>query len=90
MKQLPRYKALKIIHDTHGRIFSAKFIKKDGTARTMVARIGVSKHLKGGTNGASAKNNLVTVYDMKKGGYRMINIKTLLTLKVGGELYEVV
>ena len=90
MKQLSRYKALKMIHDTHGRIFSAQFIKKDGSTRKMIARIGVSKNLKGGTNGASAKNNLVTVYDMAKGGYRMINLKTLLTLKASGETYEVV
>jgi len=90
MKQLSRYKALKVIHDTQGRIFSASFIKKDGTTRHMVARIGVTKNQKGGTNGASAKNNLVTVYDMLKGGYRMINLKTLLTLKASGETYEVV
>ncbi len=90
MKQLSRYKALKVIHDTHGRIFSAVFIKKDGSTRKMVARIGVSKNTKGGTSDASAKNNLVTVYDMTKGGYRMINLKTLLTLKANGELYEVV
>ena len=90
MKQLSRYKALKVIHDTHGRIFSAQFIKKDGSTRKMIARIGVSKNLKGGTNRASAKNNLVTVYDMIKGGYRMINLQTLLTLKASGELYEVV
>jgi len=90
MKQLSRYKALKVIHDTRGRIFSAVFIKKDGTQRKMTARIGVTKNLKGGTNGASAKNNLVTVYDMAKGGYRMINLKTLLSLKVGGEGYEII
>ena len=90
MRQLSRFKALKVIHETQGRIFSAEFIKKDGSARKMVARIGVSKNLKGGQNGASAKNNLVTVYDMAKGGYRMINLKTLLTLKASGETYEVV
>ncbi|SFV90183.1 hypothetical protein MNB_SV-4-1299 [hydrothermal vent metagenome] len=90
MQQLSRYKALKVIHDTQGRIFSATFIKKDGSIRQMIARIGVSKNQKGGTNGASAKNNLVTVYDMAKGGYRMINLKTLLTLKACGETYKVV
>jgi hypothetical protein len=90
MRPLSRYKALKVIHDTNGQIFSATFIKKDGSIRNMIARIGVRKNLKGGTNGASAKNYLVTVYDMAKGGYRMINLKTLLTLKAGGELYEVV
>lgn len=90
MQQLSRYKALKVIHDTHGRIFSAEFVKKDGSPRKMVARIGVTKNLKGGSNGASAKNNLVTVWDMAKGGYRMINLKTLLSLKACGEIYEVV
>jgi hypothetical protein len=90
MQQISRYKVLKVIHDTHGRIFSVEFIKKDGSPRKMVARIGVTKNQKGGINGASAKNNLVTVWDMAKGGYRMINLKTLLTLKASGELYEVV
>lgn len=90
MQQLSRFKALKVIHDTQGKIFAAQFIKKDGSTRKMVARIGVSKNLQGGQNGASAKNNLVTVYDMAKGGYRMINLKTLLTLKASGETYEVV
>jgi len=90
MKQLSRYKALKVIHETGGKIFAVQFIKKDGSTRKMVARIGVSKNLQGGTNGASAKNNLVTVYDMAKGGYRMINLKTLLTLKASGESYQVI
>lgn len=90
MQQISRYKVLKVINDTNGKIFAVRFIKKDGTLRMMLARIGVSKNLQGGKNGASAKNNLVTVYDMAKGGYRMINLKTLLTLKAGGETYEVV
>ena len=90
MKQLSRYKALKVIHDTHGQIFSAQFIKKDGSTRKMVARIGVHKNLQGGQNGVSAKNNLVTVYDMAKGGYRMINLKTLLTLKASGSEYTII
>lgn len=90
MQQISRYKVLKVIDDTNGKIFAVQFIKKDGTLRMMLARTGVSKNLKGGKNGASAKNNLVTVYDMAKGGYRMINLKTLLTLKASGETYEVV
>lgn len=90
MKQISRYKVLKVINDSHGKIFAVKFIKNDGTLRMMLARTGVNKNLKGGTNGASAKNNLVTVWDMAKGGYRMINLKTLLTLKASGETYEVV
>jgi hypothetical protein len=31
------------------KIFSVDFIKKDGSLRTMIARLGVRKHLQGGT-----------------------------------------
>ena len=88
--QVSRYKAGEVIKSTHGKIFSCEFIKKDGSLRKMVARLGVAKNLKGGKNGASAKNSLVTVYDMVARAYRMINLETLTTLKVGGVYYEVV
>ena len=88
--QLSRFKADEVIRDTQGKIFSCSFIKKDGTLRKMIARLGVQKNLKGGNNGASYKNALITVYDMLNGGYRMVNLETLLTLKVSGVNYEVV
>ena len=56
----------------------------------MVARIGVQKNLKGGKNGASEKNSLVTVFDMLNGGYRMINLETLITIKANGNQYQVI
>lgn len=87
--QLSRLKADEIIKSTKGKIFSCSFIKKDGTLRKMIARLGVQKNLKGGNNGASYKNALITVYDMLNGGYRMVNLETLLTLKVSGVNYEV-
>ena len=90
MRHLPKYKALKAIYDTRGRIFSAVFIKKDGSIRKMVARTGVTKYIKGGEHTVKAKNNLLTVYDMAKGGYRTINLNTLLRLKANGEQYEVI
>ncbi|SFV58317.1 hypothetical protein MNB_SM-7-1327 [hydrothermal vent metagenome] len=88
--QLSRYKAQEIIRATRGKIFSCEFIKKDGSLRKMIARIGVKKNLKGGKNGASEKNSLITVWDMTVGGYRMINLATLQALKVGGVRYEVI
>ena len=33
-----------------GKIFTAKFVKKDGEFRTINCRFGVKKHLKGGRN----------------------------------------
>ncbi|BAF73356.1 SH3 beta-barrel fold-containing protein [Sulfurovum sp. NBC37-1] len=88
--QVSRFKVLKIINDTNGKIFAVQFTKKDGTLRMMLARLGVQKDLKGGNNGASEKNSLITVWDMVANGYRMVNLETLLTLKVGGVRYEVV
>jgi len=88
--QVSRFKVDEVIKSTHGKIFSCEFIKKDGSLRKMVARLGVAKDLKGGNNGASAKNSLVTVFDMVAGAYRMINLSTLTTLKVAGVTYKVV
>ena len=88
--QVSRYKADEVIKSTHGKIFSCEFIKKDGSLRKMVARLGVAKDLKGGSNGASTKNSLITVYDMVASAYRMVNLETLTALRVGGVSYEVV
>lgn len=88
--QVSKYKVLKVINDTHGKIFAVRFTKKDGSIRMMLARLGVSKNLKGGNNGASEKNGLITVWDMVSNGYRMINLETLITLNASGERYEVV
>lgn len=68
-----------------GKIFTVEFIKKDGTLRKMNARLGVKKHLKGGTLAFDpSERNLLPVFDMQKEGYRMINASTILTIKIGG------
>lgn len=72
-----------------GQIFSAQFVKKNGDIRDMVCRLGVIKHLKGGELKFDAKaRNLLPVFDMQKKGYRMININTLIKLKINGEVYN--
>ena len=88
--KVSRYKTMELLKATRGKIFSCEFVKKDGSLRKMVARLGVAKNLKGGKNGAGANNALITVYDMAVGGYRMINLETLRSLKVAGVAYEVV
>ena len=90
MKQLSKFKALEAIEATRGKIFSCTFIKKNGAARKMIARLGVHKHLKGGDNGAGSHNSLITVYDMVIGAYRMVNLETLTNLKASGNSYQVV
>lgn len=67
-----------------GKIFKCSFVKKDGSVREMIARMGVKKHLKGG--GPSSVSHIpkyLTVFDMKKEQYRNINIETLQTFKCG-------
>ena len=65
-----------------GRIFSATFIKKDGSIRKINCRLGVVKALKGGElrYNAEAANNLV-VYDLQAKNYRTIPLDKLLTLR---------
>jgi hypothetical protein len=66
------------------KFFTATFIKKDGSLRTMNCRLGVKKHLKGGEKKYNTEiYNYLTVYDMQKKGYRTININTLKELKIG-------
>ena len=73
----------------NGNIFSAVFIKKNGERREMVCRLGVKKHLKGGQLAYDAKSrNLLPVFDMQKEGYRMINVNTLVQLKINGKTYN--
>lgn len=67
-----------------GKFFTVEFIKRTtGEIRTMNCRMGVTKHLKGGSKGYSAKQHkLVTVYDVQKQGYRSIALEGVI--KVNG------
>jgi hypothetical protein len=56
------------------------FRKKDGTVRKMNARIGVTKHLKGGVS-LLDPSQYVTVWDVQKEGYRAINRDTIIEVK---------
>ena len=67
-------------------IFSVTFIKKDGSERTMVARLHVKKGLNGkGMAYNPVEKGLLPVWDMQKNGFRMINLKTVTELKIKGE-----
>ena len=78
-----------------GKVFSANFIKKDGTERTMSCRTGVVKHVKGkGRNFDPITANLIPVCDMNllaKGmeehSYRFISFDRLNWIQIEGEIY---
>ena len=82
-------KILDIINKSEGKIFSAIFLKKDGTVRHMKCRLNVSKGVNGkGMSYNPIEKGLLPVYDMDKNAFRMINMKTIMSLKVNGETYE--
>lgn len=72
-----------------GKVFAAEFIKRDNSIRTMQCRLGVAKHLKGGTKAFDdAAKGILTVFDMKATGYRSIRIEALVALTIKGQRYE--
>ena len=97
METINRTKAKQLIEENKSTIFSATFIKKDGTHRLLTARLGVKKGLKENAKPRPydpSKYNLVCVYDMAlakqqqtPSPYRMININTLLTLNINNTKY---
>ena len=79
----------KIKELAQNQIFSVKFIKKDGSLREMVCRLGVKKHLKGGELAYDAKSlGYLPVFDMQKEDYRMINTNTIVEIKINGQVYK--
>jgi hypothetical protein len=73
-----------IIASTAGRFFAVEFMKKDGTRRAMVARVGVRKGVTGaGLRYNPADYNLVVAWDSAKRQFRMINLDTLISLRCG-------
>lgn len=79
-----------LIFDTKGKIFTVVFIKKDGTERTMNARLGVKKFLSGGKLRYDAgEMGYIPVYDIQAKGYRIVNSSTIKKLKIGGKEYIV-
>jgi hypothetical protein len=90
MQKINKKDAFQMIMGQHEKIFSAQFIKKDGTFRAMVCRRGVTKGVKGvGMNYDPAAHNLVTVFDMRKNEFRSIPIDRLICFKMDGVKYEV-
>ena len=67
---------------TNGHFFGVTFKKKDGTIRTMNARLGVKRYLKGGKSTVD-QSKYATVYDVVAKGYRNIDLDTVIEVKCG-------
>ena len=71
-----------------GKIFSVKFIKKDGSERIMTVRKGVKSFLRGGGyNTVSHLPQYMTLFSINDKGYRNLNLCTLKEIKGQGKVY---
>lgn len=79
------------IKATNGKLFQVTFVKKDGSTRKMVARLGVNKTSGAGLNYDPIAKGLVTVYEFvvgkSIGQYRCFKIDRLVSAKIKGKTY---
>lgn len=84
-----REEMVRMIETAEGKFFTVTFIKKDNSIRIMNARLGVKKHLHGGSLPYTPKaKGLIPVYDIQKKHYKMINRETVMALKIDGKEYQ--
>ena len=91
---ISKAKATDLIKGSKGKFINVKFVKKDGSHRTMNGRVGVhnSKNapLKGVGLGYDPNDyGLVGIFDAQIKNYRMVNINTLYELTLDGQRYDV-
>lgn len=71
------------IASSKGKFVSVTFIKKDGTARVLNGRTGVTKYIKNGTTTVNL-DKYVIVYDTINAGYRSVNKDTIVSVTCEG------
>lgn len=70
-------------------IVEVRFIKKDGTIRTMKATLDFSQipsTLKPKGKSSRKTTNIISVFDVEKKAWRSINLLTVLEVKVGDKI----
>ena len=74
--KITRTNAVKLINNTKGKFFTVSFKKANGVERTI-----------NGKYNNTTKLGYLNIYSMKDKGYRNINPRTLLSLKVNNQTY---
>ena len=90
-KPISKEDAVGKMRKAKGKIFTIKFKKRStGEVRTMNCRTGVTKDVKGiGLKYSRKEHNLFGVFDMQKQQHRSVNLDSLISLAMGGELYTI-
>ncbi len=66
------------IQSMGGKFFTVEFIKRDGTTRVMLCKVGVTKYLKGGKR--TVGNDVQVVFDMHKMQYRSFRYDSVIRI----------
>ena len=79
-----------LIKSCGSMFFSITFVKKNGEERTMTVKDGVENHLvypKGiGSNRQEHCPNLITLFDLKDGRYKSVNLDTVTSVRCGNKI----
>ena len=74
------------IASTHSRMFVVRFIKQDGTERTMYAKTGIKRYLSKRPNKRVLQNtnpNIVRVFDMESKTYKSFKLDSVFEFRSG-------
>ena len=89
--KINRNKLETFLSRTEGRIFTADFIKKDGTLRKLNCRKGVHSYTKGGVNKTVKDSNAyITLFDMQLRSYRTLNLSSVKEVRYQKNTYVIV
>lgn len=91
IKVLPTINQQQFREIVKGHFFSVEFIKLNGELRKMSrARLGVTKHLRGGKDSTAHKPHIINVYEKEADTfYKKLDLTRLLQLKCGGVTYKI-
>ena len=79
------------IASTHSRMFVVRFIKQDGSERTMYAKTGIKRHLSKRPDKRVLQNtnpNIVRVFDMESKSYKSFKLDSVLSFRCGCIIFK--
>lgn len=76
-----------LLASSKGTMVGLTFRKKDGTVRRLNGRLGVSRYCRGRSD-SNDTAKLVTLYDVKNEGYRMVSLASLTEVRMRGTFYK--
>lgn len=98
-KTINRQDLISLLEAAGDTFFGVTFVKKDGSLRDMTCRFSVTKGVKGDDASDQAKrayetwkvNNphLLRLYDTQADGFRTVNLETVRSVRLKGDVYDV-